>query len=393
MRPRLGLAATGAAAAAMALLLSACGLLGGAGAPTVTILSPPSNTQVASGDEVEVEVEAAGGGEIDRVELLVDGAPEDVAASPRPQDAFSARLRWEARGVGSHELEVIAYNTAGTGSDPDAIIVNVLAAVAEATRTPTATATTTATATPTATSGPTDTATSTPTDTATATLTPAPDPLIHFFTADDDSLALGECTTLRWEAEFAFEGVYLDGAGVAGEGPAAEQNVCPPLGTTTYTLEARGTEGRVDVATVDVTATFIIIPLTRDVRVTFTHLRVIDDTDSGFIDAGAGEIWLVIDINGTACRLPASGTWSINSGVNFSIGRGGDCPVVTLPILQDLFVTARAWDDDTFSPDDLLGTMQHTHPAADDWEAGSPYTFPAVPNAGDFEITYTIDIL
>ncbi len=388
MRRRFDLVATSAAGAAIIVFLSGCGLLGGAGVPTVTILSPPSNVQVSSGDEVELEVEAVGGGQIDRVELLVDGAPEDVAASPRPQDAFSARLRWEARGVGSHELEVIAYNTAGAASESDAIIVNVLAAVAEATRTPTATAT--ATASPTV--GPTDTSTSTPTETATATATVAPDPVIHFFTADDDSLTLGECTTLRWEAEFAFEGVYLDGAGVAGEGPAAEQNVCPPLGTTTYTLEARGTEDRVDVATVDVTATFIVIPLTRDVRVTFTHLRVIDDTDSGLIDAGAGEIWLVIDINGTACQIPASGTWSINSGTNFPIPSGA-CPVVTLPILQDLFVTVRAWDDDTFSPDDLLGTMQHTHPVADGWEAGSPYTFPAVPNAGAFEITYAIDVL
>ena len=388
MRARLGLAASGAAGAGMVLVLSACGLLGGAGAPTVTILSPPSNTQVSSGDEVELEVEAVGGGQIDRVELLVDGAPTDVAASPRPQDAFSARLRWEARGVGSHELEVVAYNTAGAAGDPDAIIVNVLAAVAVATDTPTATATATATLT----AGPTDTPTSTPTETATLTPTAAPDPVIHFFTADDDSLTLGECTTLRWEAEFAFEGVYLDGAGVAGEGPAAEQNVCPPLGTTTYTLEARGTEGRVDVAAVDVTATFIIIPLTRDVRITFTQLNVINDGDPFLF--GAGEIWLVIDINGSLCRLPTAGTWSINSGTNFAIPSGA-CPVITLPIFQDLFVTVRAWEEDNppFDPNDLLGTMQHPHSSGDDWEGDGPYTFVAVPAAGAFEITYTIDIL
>ncbi len=51
------------------------------------------------------------------------------------------------------------------------------------------------------------------------------------FRADRSTLAAGECTTLRWDAE-SVQGVYFGGAGVSGHG---SRQVCPDV-TTTYTL-------------------------------------------------------------------------------------------------------------------------------------------------------------
>lgn len=65
--------------------------------------------------------------------------------------------------------------------------------------------------------------------TSTPTALPAPE---VSFTADDETLAPGGCTTLRWEAA-GVQAVYLEGEGVAGAG---EREVCPTE-TTTYTLE------------------------------------------------------------------------------------------------------------------------------------------------------------
>jgi hypothetical protein len=63
------------------------------------------------------------------------------------------------------------------------------------------------------------------------------------FTADAASLQAGQCTTLRWNVQFA-TAVFLNGAGVPGN---ATQQVCP-LQTTTYSLHVDAPPGNVDQA-------------------------------------------------------------------------------------------------------------------------------------------------
>jgi hypothetical protein len=58
------------------------------------------------------------------------------------------------------------------------------------------------------------------------------------FWADETTIASGNCTRLRWEVHNV-RAVYLDGAGVVGEG---KQKVCPTT-TTTYVLHVVHTDG------------------------------------------------------------------------------------------------------------------------------------------------------
>jgi hypothetical protein len=80
-----------------------------------------------------------------------------------------------------------------------------------------------------------------PTDTPVRpTDTPWP-PVQVDFRADDTSLVQGECTTLRWDVEYA-TAVFLNGGGVPGHGT---QEVCPDS-TTTYNLRVEAPSGDVD---------------------------------------------------------------------------------------------------------------------------------------------------
>jgi hypothetical protein len=79
-----------------------------------------------------------------------------------------------------------------------------------------------------------------PTDTPVPTDTPWPPAQVDF-RADDTSLFQGECTTLRWDVEYA-TAVFLNGGGVAGHGT---QQVCP-ASTTTYDLHVEAPGGNVD---------------------------------------------------------------------------------------------------------------------------------------------------
>jgi hypothetical protein len=79
-----------------------------------------------------------------------------------------------------------------------------------------------------------------PTPTHTPTATPWP-PVQVDLRVDDTSLVQGECTTLRWDVEYA-TAVYLNGGGIPGHGT---QQVCP-ASTTTYDLHVEAPGGNVD---------------------------------------------------------------------------------------------------------------------------------------------------
>jgi 4-amino-4-deoxy-L-arabinose transferase-like glycosyltransferase len=70
------------------------------------------------------------------------------------------------------------------------------------------------------------------------------------FSADDAAISEGDCTRLRWEVENVRE-VYLDGAGVIGQG---DLEVCPTA-TTNYELEAIQLDGETAVNRVNVEVT------------------------------------------------------------------------------------------------------------------------------------------
>jgi hypothetical protein len=80
----------------------------------------------------------------------------------------------------------------------------------------------------------------------TPSVTPSPTntsitPVQVSFTADATGLQAGQCTTLRWNVQFA-TAVFLNGAGVPGN---ATQQVCPAQ-TTTYNLHVEAPSGNVN---------------------------------------------------------------------------------------------------------------------------------------------------
>jgi hypothetical protein len=165
---------------------------------------------------------------------------------------------WLPEGEGIYTLQVVTYDTAGETSNPATISVRVVGEVArEPTDTPTSTLTQeappitptltptqeipiTPTVTPTAIPTEEPIATPTHTPTSTPTATPWPPAQVNF-QADRTSLVRGECTTLRWDVEYA-TAVYLDGGGVVGHGT---QEICP-ADTTIYNLRVEAPSGNVD---------------------------------------------------------------------------------------------------------------------------------------------------
>jgi hypothetical protein len=97
----------------------ACVPTGGGGAkPVVEVLSPPSGTRVAAGEEVEVQFQATDEKAVVRVELEVDGEVVDTQTSPSAegQPSFKGLLRWTPTTPGSYNLMVYAYNSDRVGS-------------------------------------------------------------------------------------------------------------------------------------------------------------------------------------------------------------------------------------------------------------------------------------
>lgn len=95
------------------------GLIGGASEPTVGILFPPSGSQVALGQPVEVQFQASDAVGVVRVELEADGELVDSQSSPvaEGQPTMTGVLRWSPTTPGTHTLIVHAYNRDGVPSD------------------------------------------------------------------------------------------------------------------------------------------------------------------------------------------------------------------------------------------------------------------------------------
>jgi len=114
-------------AALLLLLGGALACVGGPQKPSVEILSPPSGSEVALGEAVQVEYRASDPSAVVRVDLEVAGQVVDSQTSPvaEGQPTMTGILSWIAGESGSHTLIVYAYNSDRVASDPVGVSVTV----------------------------------------------------------------------------------------------------------------------------------------------------------------------------------------------------------------------------------------------------------------------------
>ncbi len=241
------------------------------GEPAVTILSPSSGAQIATGGQLVLQASATGVKDITRLEMSVDGQMVASTASSDPDGAPSLTVShsFTFDQPGPHTISATAYTANSASGETTSVDVTVGQAVGQVT--PTVTATLQATPEPTAegptptgtpqptsepptntptsepptntptseppTNTPTATHTPTPTHTPTATPTPTPTatatpgPIIEFW-ADPTSILPGTTSTLHWHVEHV-TAMWLDGNPVTG--PDGSQVVAPGA-TTVYRL-------------------------------------------------------------------------------------------------------------------------------------------------------------
>ncbi len=109
------------------LVGGALACVGGPQKPSVEILAPPTGSQVALGELVEIEYRASDANAVVRVDLEVAGQVVDSQNSPVPegQPTMTGILTWGANDPGSYTLIVYAYNADRTASDPVGVNITV----------------------------------------------------------------------------------------------------------------------------------------------------------------------------------------------------------------------------------------------------------------------------
>lgn len=114
-------------AAVLLLVGGALACTGGPQKPSVEILSPPSGSQFALGEEVSVQYRATDATAVVRVELEVGGAVVAAQNSPVPegQPVMNGILDWTAQEAGSYTLVIRAYNKDRVASDPVGVSITV----------------------------------------------------------------------------------------------------------------------------------------------------------------------------------------------------------------------------------------------------------------------------
>ena len=133
MRTRAHLAA---AAASLLLAVLACNLIPAARSkPTVVITFPQPGYNAVNGQQIVVESVSAVADDkgITRVELWADGQLVHSLPVDPPAAAYTASQPWTPVVVGTHVLEIRAYNTDDVSSDPAQVTVAVGEGLAQAT--------------------------------------------------------------------------------------------------------------------------------------------------------------------------------------------------------------------------------------------------------------------
>jgi len=120
----------------VSIAASACGLTGGGTSqptkPIASITAPANGSSFAVGQEVRISFSSADVKGVAQVELSIDGEPVRVELVNPPVNSFAAAHTWMPQVVGSHLIEVQAFNVDGQASDLAQISVTVLEGAAVA---------------------------------------------------------------------------------------------------------------------------------------------------------------------------------------------------------------------------------------------------------------------
>jgi hypothetical protein len=163
------------------LLISACGepanSVSEQSGPVANITSPVSGSTLTLGEEILITFNAADVKGIAQVELSVDGQPVMVEPVNPPVNSYTASYRWKASVLGSHIIELRAFNVDDETGDSAQVFITVAEGEATVTVATTPTVEDTPTLTPapdTPTPVPPPTAAPNPTDTAVPTTSTEP---------------------------------------------------------------------------------------------------------------------------------------------------------------------------------------------------------------------------
>ncbi len=99
------------------------------GVPAVRIILPQPNATYLSGVAVNIQAAVSNAGaDIDRVEIVIDGATAATLTDANPNDAatFNVTYGWSATTVGTHSINVTAYRADGSSSAPATVEITVI---------------------------------------------------------------------------------------------------------------------------------------------------------------------------------------------------------------------------------------------------------------------------
>jgi hypothetical protein len=103
------------------LITSACANRSGETAqaiPVANITSPVGGSSLSKGQEILITFNAADVSGIAQIELSIDGQPVMVEPVNPPVNSYTASYRWTANTVGSHLIELRAFNVEQDASQP-----------------------------------------------------------------------------------------------------------------------------------------------------------------------------------------------------------------------------------------------------------------------------------
>lgn len=109
--------------------------------PVARITSPEADSNLPVAQEILITFNAADVKGISQVELTIDGEPVMVEPVNPPVNSYTASYRWRADEVGTHAIELQAFNVEQVASDPHQIFVSVVGESGSVANPPTATST------------------------------------------------------------------------------------------------------------------------------------------------------------------------------------------------------------------------------------------------------------
>jgi subtilase family serine protease len=93
--------------------------------PSVKIISPSDQYDVALGESLRVESRVRDNSGVARVELHAGNSTVDVQEVPEGEKSYRAQQSWSPVAAGSYSIAIIAYDEKGQPSDPVTVTVNV----------------------------------------------------------------------------------------------------------------------------------------------------------------------------------------------------------------------------------------------------------------------------